>query len=267
MQANIDLLKEGIDNYRIIRVYTKDRKSGTDVTKLIQPHLIINHEDYVYIHGINAETNYLSTDDVGSIDSIELTDALFEVKKEIKYRSFGGKVLAMNDAVDLYENEGNADDDDYLDEYFQQPCIYCGEDFGCEHVLYLWDFCDSYCGGGRIDEIMDLRKIVEETFGSLPIKKTVAKFRKNELPDELKTMWESVEFDSDGSFEIEPNTFIEFIRFLTNQINTEELVVIDFASGGGCGNDDPLQVCYAKYPDRIIPLIEQKIRTYLSLLK
>ncbi len=267
MMKITDLLKEGIDKYRIVIIEFEYQFTKKIESFEFCPYVLLEDEENVMeIHGFNVKEKFLTNYEINSIRSVEMTDTPFKVDETIEYfledsEYFSDTSTILKSIKEVEILNGHDPDD----ETYRQPCIYCDSKEICDHVLYEWDYYDSMYGDGRIDEVLNLQKVIEVKFHYLLKNNIKIKFKKKEIPDELFDLWNNIVYDTDDNISIDVHLFISFVSYIiNNDLGSEDVMTFRFSTGGGVGNDDVVEVCYAIDPVRILQRIEEKINDYLK---
>ncbi len=261
------LISDCIDNYQTIKMKF-EWYGGIVKEVLLSPYLLGSVDfqagNYNFVFGHNEQLDddllYLLNNCI-FCESIGTT---FSVNHKIIFKVFQSKMVHKHvkewkKLTD--EEEGQLYEDHFDDEYYQQPCMYCGSETQCEHLLYDFDFCDSFrSAGGLIEHFYSSKKEIEESFLYLINNKIRVKFKKGEIPDILNDIW--IEMNQDEY--LYDSSYIKFVEYIIDEdLGSGEAITFRYASGGGPGNDDEIGVCYALNPELILEKLAERISFYL----
>jgi hypothetical protein len=155
--------------------------------------------------------------------------------------------------------------EDFQDpEEIMEPCIFCGSDSGCEHLVFIYDLSFSECVAGHCDELTGVASMISETFLKWLTDNREIQFPGDKYDHHLTEMWD---YAADNYITGEDYTAIEwfYLMELIVQLLEEELgvLVFPFGSGGAPCFDSAMVVCYAENPAGVLGGVERIIRGYL----
>lgn len=261
-QAIVDLLITAINDRKVTKITIKEDGQEQMKTVEIEPLLILRdpEDSSMTLKCRDCQTRFLAVFFLRNILHAETLESIFTNDREIHTPLNGKEVICASEDVIIDEVDPN-------EECYRHPCIFCGDDEDCEHIFYLWDYFGHEISHGRIDEILEMSSIVEEVFLKLFMNKIkISRNQLKEISPELRSLWEYSDLEDDNKVYLPQNSFIDFVEELISRSGFQA-VALNYATGGGVGNDVVLQICYATDQDRLLSYLREKIKSEMKFFE
>jgi hypothetical protein len=161
----------------------------------------------------------------------------------------------MNKLIEDFQDPGEV----------MEPCIICGSDSGCEHVVFIFDRSFTEFVAGQSDEVHRIAEVVSAIFLGWLNENREVRFRGGSYDHHLRELFGYAEDNFTAGEDYIAFDWTSFME-LVLQLLEEELgvMVFPFGSGGAPGFDSAMVVCYAENPAGVLDEVERIIRGYLE---